>query len=495
MFNLILNNYREIIRSGDFSRKIVFNVIMGLLIMIMSVNFLMLGYMLDEVVRDIYGKDAEVINTVSGWLLYYLLIDIIMRINFQQLKSASGKPYMIMNVSKPKIAALIIMKIPLNAMNIFPALILIPFFLKSVIPFNGLLSSFAWLLSVCSLLLMNNYLVNYLKTRFIKSPVVSGVIISSVFIIYILEKIGVIGIQDAGAVLFGNLISQAYFLPVYILLPAAAIFANYSFIRSNLHLDSFGEGGFKSRAGTGVGVFEKLGLTGRLMNNEIKMMMRNKRTRINLLLPVVFVFYGLLFYHDSRYLGESATEEYFMFFIGLFITGFFSMGSANVTYSYESNFFGYMLTKNYETADFLRAKYYLILSICTITWLLSFFYYFVHPKIVMINTAAFFFVVGFAPFFMMFISTFSKQKLNLSLDSFSLQGKGPSQFISVFTLLMVVAVIFIPVRYFTGSSGITFMVLGALGLAGVVMHNYIIFLLAKLFKTRKYIMSEGFRNS
>ncbi|NUM70517.1 MAG: hypothetical protein HUU43_06690 [Ignavibacteriaceae bacterium] len=495
MVDLIINNIREITRSRDFSRKIVFNIIMGLLFMIMALNFLLLGYMLDEVVRDVYGKDAGVINTVSGWLLYYLLIDIIMRINFQQLKSASGKPYMIMNVPRSRIVALILMKVPLNSLNVFPALILLPFFFKSVLPVYGILSSVSWLLSVCCLLLMNNYLVNYLKTRFIKNPVVTGIFIAAVFIIYILERIGMISIQDVGAVLFGNMIQQSYLLPLYILLPAVTIFVNYSFIRSNFHLDSFAHGGFMSKAGTGVGAFEKFGLTGWLMNNEIKMMMRNKRTRISLYMPALFVFYGLLFYSDSRYLNGGATEEYFMFFIGLFITGFFSMASANVTYSYEGNFFGYMLTKNYEIEDFLRAKYYLILSICSITWLISFFYYFVHPRIVLINTAAFFFVVGFAPFFMMFISTFNKQKLNLSLDSFSLQGKGPSQFMAVFALLLLVAVIFVPVRYFSDSSGITFSVLGALGLAGIALHNNIISLLAKLFQSRKYIMSEGFRNS
>jgi hypothetical protein len=342
---------------------------------------------------------------------------------------------------------------------------------------------------------MNNYLVNYLKSKFIKNPVITGIFISAVFGVYILERTGVISIQDVGAVLFGNMIYQSYLLPAYLLLPAITIFVNYSFIRSNFHLDSFAKGGFMSRAGAGVGAFEKLGLTGWLMNNEIKMMMRNKRTRISLYMPAIFVFYGLLFYSDPRYLNGGATEEYFMFFIGLFITGFFSMASANVTYSYEGNFFGYMLTKNYEIEDFLRAKYYLILSICTITWLISFFYYFVHPKIVLINTAAFFFATGFSPFFIMLISTLNKQKLNLSLDSFSLQGKGPSQFIAVFALLLLVAVIFIPVRYFSDSSGVTFSVLAALGLAGIALHNSIISLLVKLFRTRKYTMSEGFRNS
>jgi hypothetical protein len=127
-------------------------------------------------------------------------------------------------------------------------------------------------------------------------------------------------------------------------------------------------------------------------------------------------------------------------------------------------------------------------------YILSIFYIYYGSRIFIVNSIMFLFNIGFTSFFFLFLATFNRLKFDLSAGYMSLQGKGSNQFFAVFILAVVVLVIFVPFKLMFNKD-VAIIAMGLIGILGFVFHNRILKLLLKQFYRRRYIMSEGFRQT
>jgi hypothetical protein len=223
-------------------------------------------------------------------------------------------------------------------------------------------------------------------------------------------------------------------------------------------------------------------------------MSRNKRARLSLWMPFIFVFYGLFFYPSGHYNSGTIGVDFMLMFVGTFITGFFIMSYGMMTFCYESRHFGLILTNKLDMFTYLKARYYFMLLISIPAYLVSLFYVYYGNKIFIVNSIMFLFNIGFTAFFFLFLSTFNKLKFDLSAGYMSMQGKGSNQFLAIFILMIIISLIYVPIRLLINAdSGIILM--GLIGISGFVLHNQVLKFLLKQFYSRKYIMSEGFRQT
>jgi hypothetical protein len=235
-------------------------------------------------------------------------------------------------------------------------------------------------------------------------------------------------------------------------------------------------------------------MIGTLISMDIKLMMRNRRSRISMWMPFLFLFYGLFFYPSGQYSRGDGVSDFMQLFIGLFISGFFIMSYGIMTFCYESNHFSFILTRKIDMLTYLRARYYFMAGMATIIYLLSFFYLYFGVRVFLINSMMYLFNIGFTAFFFLFLSTFNKIKFDLSAGISSLQGKGSNQFSAIFALLIIMLFVFVPMRLFFAKDVVIYL-FGVLGLIGFLSQNLLLNYLLNQFYQRRYIMAEGFRQT
>jgi hypothetical protein len=488
---LFQHNWLSIKRSPDFQRKVMVNVFFGLMFSIIFLEFLLLGFFLDKILKGAYPKRNPV-DVFNGALIFYFGSDFILRLYFQKMRSVVAKQYFLLNTNRREIIRFILFKTLGTTLNFLPLLIILPFFLNGVLKTNSIISSFSWILSVLFMIVFNCYFTNYIKMSFFKNSWIASSVAAALIVLVFLERMNLFSSSSFSALIFGTALAYPYlvFLPV---LAVIVIYKfNYNFLFENLYVENLSVDK-KNRSFKESFTFLKgFGEIGNLISLDIKLMMRNKRAKITLWMPMLFVFYGLLIY--GRNTPGRAENEFMMIFVGMFITGFFIMSYGQTVFSYESRHFGLVTTNNIDMFTYLKAKYYFMLLMSTPIYLATTFYVYYGMKIFIINSLMFVFNIGVTSFFFLFLATFNKIKFDLGADIFSWQGKGSNQFLSVIILMLLVSVIFVPVKMLINSDA-GFIAMAILGVSGFIFHNQVLKLLVKHFYSRKYIMSEGFRQS
>lgn len=374
--------------------------------------------------------------------------------------------------------------------NFVPLLIIIPAFANLYVGVLPPESSAAWLMSVMSLILFNTYLSTYLRNRALVD--VTAAVLMSVALAGIvgLEKFGVLRLSEISAGAFSAIAVQ----PAWTIVPVAGLFAvifvNYRFLRRGLYLDTFAHLKGRQTVGSSLSFLERYGEIGALLRLELKMILRNKRPKAIIFFAVFMLFYGFLVYRDKDILGLDVI----LLFAGCLIIGMFTLAYGAYMFSWESSYFGAILTKKIDPRVYLRAKYLLMMAVSTCAYIASFMYYQLGVRLLIINTMIYLYMIWVIPFVLLFISNFNKVKFDLNVGPFSQQGRTGIHYATLFIILGVILVVFVPVKLLAGSNA-AFTVLGSLGLAGALIHKRIIELLAAHWRKRKYIMSAGFRQS
>lgn len=209
-----------------------------------------------------------------------------------------------------------------------------------------------------------------------------------------------------------------------------------------------------------------------------------------LFMTPLFLLYGLFFYNQPAYLEMNG----FLIFVGIFITGGFMMSFGLYFFAWESGHFDLMLTANNTYKDYIKAKYFLMLSTSTIIFLLSTFYVFFGMKILIINSVCFLFNIGINSLLLLYFGTNNNKYMDLSKGSaFNYQGVGGRHFVLMIPLLVVPIFIYLPFGLM-GQPDLGFAFIGTLGVLGLLFREKMLDLITRRFISKRYKMSEGFRN-
>jgi len=489
---LLVHNWQAFKRSPDFQRKLVVNIVFGILVLFMVFQFLLLGIFLNRMISEDIKPGANPVEVVNSLLIYYFCIEFILRLVLQKLHAAEGREYLLLPVSRGRIARFILLKTPVTLVNFFPLLVIVPFFFNGVLASHSLPASIAWLVTVFSLMMWNTYVANYVKIRLITHPARTIPFVLILAALILLEKAGLVSFTAFSARLFGSFLDRPLLAALPLLAAAGALLINYRFLTGHLYLDDIVKEKREKKRGEGLRFLTGMGTIGSLVSLDLRLMLRNKRARMTLWMPFLFIFYGLFFYNLDNDGNGKMESDFMLIFAGTFITGFFIMSYGISTFCYESNYFSFLLTRQIGIATYLRARYYFMAAMTTICYLGSLFYVMYGARILLVNTAMFLFNMGFASYLFLFLSTFNKIRFDLGADAFSMQGKGSNQFTAVIVYILVLLALYLPVTWLAGSQA-AFLALGAIGLAGLVFHPFVLRLLSQQYIKRRYIMSEGFR--
>ncbi|RYY33218.1 MAG: hypothetical protein EOP46_17020 [Sphingobacteriaceae bacterium] len=478
-------------RSKNTGKSITIRVVMALLILFMFFYILAIGIFLPKILEEVVKKGSTT-ATFCGIILVYFLTDLLMRLQLQELPTLRVQPYLHLPIKRNALVSYLATTSLLSMFNLWPFLLFWPFIFKVIAPENGAVAAAAFIVAILGLSIFNNYLALYIKRK----SNLNGWIFLVVIGVLALAMAGdyawhLYSLSDISYAYFGKLITIPALSVVPALLAAGMYYLNFVYLKQNLYLEDLNsskESSYKNS--TEYPFLNRFGSVGDLVANEIKLILRNKRPRSTLIMGLMFMFYGLVFYTNPK-LGSS---DYAAIFVGVFMTGIFIINYGQFMHSWQASHFDGILVSRVKMSDFIKSKYLLFTMISTVAFVLTTPYAYFGWRIVLIHFVMYIYNLGVNTTIMLFFANRNYKRIDLSKGaSFNWEGVGATQMLVGFPLLLIPFIIYAPFKLLHHANwGLA--ALGIMGIIGIAMRSYWIKQLTADFYEKKFKIAEGFRN-
>lgn len=492
MFKWFLSHqWKEMTRSSFWQKSLVINIIIGFLILIMFSYLVLLGFLIDEVLKDI-RPDSDPFIIFNGALIYYFGIDLVMRFFLYSLPVLNVESYLHLPVKKSTVLHFILMKSAANIFNVLPLLVFIPFTFNVVAANYSGLYALKWFALMLILIFNNSFLLHYLKRRFIDKPIYAGIFAGIIVLAMVLDNLAIISLTGYSSFAIIYVVNN----PLLILLALGVLIfvyrINFSYFKSRMTIDEANVKKQKKMDSLSkVTYFESFGDLGEMILLELKLIWRNKRSRSVISMSPIFIFYGLIFYPQEVYMEGWG----FLIFVGVFMTGGIMFNYGQYLLSWESNYFDGLMANNIDYYKHFKAKYYMIITTVIISYIVTIPYVYFGMKVLIINTAMFLFNLGFLSFLLMYFSSNSRKRMDLTKGAaFNYQGIGATNWIMVLPFFLLPILIWLPFNLM-GVPYWGIACIGFIGLVSLAFHKYLMKAVVKRFEKKKHLIAQGFRES
>lgn len=489
--SLLKQHWRKTVRSKYFKQGWGVKILVGFMTLYFTAMFLILGIVLPEILAKVHPEAEKLTPILAGYILYYMLSDIVMRFFLQDLSVMTIRHYLTIPVKRSKVIHYLLGTSVFNFFNLLPLFIIVPFAIRAVTAEEGSLNGALWLIGMLALVLTDHFLAIYLKRVVAlkqKVFIIAGAIVGALFLG---DFLGWYSLETASRVVFGQMAEQPVQLLVPIVVMVGLHILNFRFLKQNTYLDLWNEKANQKTSTAKFSFLEDKGIIGNMVANELKLILRNKRTKNVLMITLLFAFYGLIFYTQDDYKSSYTM----LVFVGIFMTGIFMINYGQFLVAWESAYFDGILTRSYPMLDFYKGKFMLLAVSCVATYILTIPYIYFGWHAFWINTATFLFNLGFNSFVLIYASTYNKKRIDLSKGSaFNYQGTSAVQFIIVLPLMILPVLIFKAFDVF----GAPYYGLGAIALIGLMslaFSKYWFKGIIENFEEKKYRTAEGFRSN
>ncbi|MEM6264705.1 MAG: DUF5687 family protein [Bacteroidota bacterium] len=475
-------------RSPMWGRSLGIGIILGIFVAYMLLNLLVLGFFMDELLLEIY-PDADPVQVFNSKILYYLGSMFMFRYYLQDVPAMSIKPYLTLPVSRRKIVHFLLGRTISSAYNLLPLLLVIPFAIMAVGPAYGQLAGIMWTLALVGLILCNNFLVMFIKRQSVKRSWV----IPAVGVVLLMCVVGdTMGWLSAG-VLSGDLIQFIFNQPLLGIIPMAIAtglyYLNYSLLLNHAYLEDFKKSRKKGVANGEFRLLNRFGELGRFLALDLRLLTRSERAKTMMFSLFFMPFYGLLFF------TKGPIEEHIIasVFASILMTGFIMMTYGQFMFSWDSQHFDLLLSQNLSLTTFFKSKYVFFLMSCVLNLLFTLPYLYFGWQALAVVIAAAVYNAGISGHLLLFYTASNRKALDLNASSmFNYQGVGLNTFLLMLPLMVLPLLVVAPFTYYDQEMwGIA--LLGALGIAGLLSHKFLLNEAVKRFNQKRYLVASGFR--
>ncbi len=485
----ISHQIKETTRSSFWQKQIAMNIIMGLLLLLMLSYLVMLGLFIDKLF-EAAAPDEDPVLVFNRIVLYYFGVEFLMRFMVQSLPVLNLEAYLVLPIRKSALVHYVASKSIFNIGNFLSWLVFIPFAFKIIVPAYSTATALVWILAMILMVFANNFLATYVKRQLAHKAWVVVIFIVGLIGLLALDGLKVFSLSALSESLMMGIMKNPIMLAIPLAGMILAYMVNYFFLKGRLYPD---EVNIRKTATAGsVGEMRYLkskGIIGHLISLDIRLLWRHKRTRATFYMSPVFLLYGLMLYQKENLAAPGAA----LVFIGIFMTGGIMISYLNYCFSYESGHFDNILANYTDFKQYIRAKYLLAVTMSGICYVLTIPYVLYGYNILLINTATFLYNIGFLPFVMIFVSTFSTKSMDLSRSaSFNYQGMGAAQWLSMIPGFIFPVLVFLPFKYYKVPE-LGYAMIALIGVSGLLLNKTLMGIVTKQFMKNRYAMAKGFR--
>ncbi|MCK3682750.1 DUF5687 family protein [Maribellus sp. YY47] len=476
--------WKEFIRSASKNKNMATKGILIFLALYFSLVGTLMGFQLAEEMADLQNK----MMAFNAAVFIYVGFDLVMRIMVQNLPTFGFQPFMIIPLKRKRIARYMLNKSLLHFFNVLPLFLLLPFALRIAQNELATPAFAAWLSSLILMIFVNHYLAIYIKWRTNESDVLFYGFLALAAGIVALQYFGLVNINAAFGKIFDFVIAQPLAVFIFPLLIAALYLLNQNYINNRFYLDELSKKKKEGKAHD-FSWLNNVGSYGKMLSLEVKMILRNKRSKSSAVMSVLFLFYGLIIYKDIKPDGP----DFILVFGGMFMTGIFSMMYGQFFPAWHGKYYPLLMAQNVKMKQVLQSAFFLMAATNFVLYLLSLGYMYITPKVLYIHFVVMLYNVGINSWVIFALGLNSRKAIELNQRAaFNYQGVGATQWLMTFPVLFGPMAIFGLLSWAFGNIAAYF-IFGALGLIGIILHPKLIDYFTGQYLKRKHKMIAGYK--
>ncbi len=357
--------WKSFFRAASLKSNMAIKIVMGFFALYMAVVFIGLGIGVYFIIEEAnMGDPFDVVNT---YIIYYIAFDLAFRYMLQKMPVTNIKPLLYLPIRKSQVVHFSLGKTVLSFFNWSHAFFFIPFSIVLLIEGYNPLGVIGWHVALMAIIYSNNFiniLVNNKDSIFYPVlAVVAGLGISQYFDLF--------DITEFTAPLFGALFTIPWLSLFFMVLALSLYYAAFRYFKKNLYLDA-GLTKKQTVAKTeDLSWLNRFGNLGTFLKNDIKMIKRNKRSKMAVITSFMFIFYGFLFFTGAI---EAYDGPVWKIFAGIFISGGFLFSFGQFVPSWDSAYYPLMMSQNIKYKEYLDSKWYLIVIATILSTIIASFY-------------------------------------------------------------------------------------------------------------------------
>lgn len=481
---------KRIFRSSFWQKSLAINIIIGFFMLILILDLVYFGIYLGPILEKA-GKGAPPEILLNKYLIYYFLVTFLMRFLLQELPTMEVTPLLHLPIKKNRISHYLNLRSLLSFFNFLPLFFILPFTLTYMPQHYSALTVILWFASIYLFEFTSNFLIIRLKRKSTVTPSLFLILISISVIVELLDRYHVLPLKEISSWYFGGILKN----PLLILLPLATLifffWENHHYTMNHLYLENLVKKKKRSeKFSRHFARLENLGKTGSMVLNEIKLLLRNKRSKQMLMISLpMSLLYGLIFYPQKIYMEQTG----FLVFVATFISGGFLIIYGQYILAWESRQFDFILASNIKTEEYFRAKYYLMTIPTTLLFILTIPYVYFGTFVLELNFVFLIYNLGVNAPMLLFSASFNRKRLELDKGQMmNYQGVGINNFLIIIPLMGAPIVIFVLLKSLVGLN-ISLLIILGIGLLGLLMHQQLIKWATAFFQKNRYKIAEGYR--
>ncbi|WDF63527.1 DUF5687 family protein [Flavobacterium sp. KACC 22763] len=474
--------WKAFIRSASFGKNLAMKIIIGFLMIYFSLIFIGMGVGAFYVLKDM---KLEPLVTVNKFLFYYFLLDLIIRLLLQSIPVLNIKPLLVLPFQKPTIVHFSLGKTALSFFNWVHALFFIPFSVVLILNGYDVVEIIFWHLGIMAMIYINNFL-NIILSNIDK--------LFAVFVVLIVVLGGAQYYKLFDITIFTTPFFQNFYdtdgvflVPILILI-GLYIFT-FKYFEKNLYLDTGLSVKHDVASTENLAWLNQFGTLGTFLKNDIKLIKRNKRSKTTIVMSVIFLFYGLIFF------GNTHQPPAMQIFAGIFVSGGFLFVFGQFVPSWDSSYYQLMMTQNIPYRGYITAKWWLIVIATFISTILASFYLLYGWEVYLTIVVGAIYNIGVNSHLVLLGGAFTKTPIDLSNAGGAF---GDKKAFNVNSMLLSLPKIFLPlVLYWIGlrfaDKTVALSLVAGAGILGFIFKEKVFSLIERRYKIEKYSTISAYK--
>ena len=478
LWSFIKLEWRSFTRSASFGTNLALKIFIGFGILFYSALFLMLGVLAFYEIQDNTGQ--EPLTVINSYLIYWWAFDIIFRYFAQNTPVMRVKPLLTLAISKKRITHYLLGKSGFTFFNIYPLFFLVPFSVTLLSEGYSVVGVIAWFVAMRSITYFNNYLNLAVNNKTAIFAAVALVFVGA----GVAQYFGFFDITLYTTPIFESFFQHPWVVLFVVLATGLMYQYDYNHFYKALYLDEAVQESKRNFDSTDYSWLSKFGLMGTFLTNDLRLILRNKRSKNTLWLTLFSLFYGFFFFNDPIYMDKPIM----MVFAGIIITGGFMFTFGGFVPSWDSSHYPFMMSQSIRYREYLSSKWWLMNVVTFIMIIVSTFYLYFGVEVYMAIFSAGIYNIGINAYITLLSGAYIKTPIDLESASKPFGGKNA---FNVKTVLLTIpklvlpALIFGTFNFFFDSS-IGFFSVCVTGLLGLLFRNAVFKQIENIYKEEKY---------
>ncbi|MFD0863099.1 DUF5687 family protein [Sungkyunkwania multivorans] len=485
MFKHFINlEWKAFFRSASLGKSLGIKIFMAFLAIYLAFSMIGTGAAAYFILKEAFPT-IDPLVIVSKFLIFWIFLEVIIRYFMQKLPVMNVKPLLNKQISKNTITHYVLAKSGLSFYNFVSLFAFVPFGVVLITQgyHPGLV--IVWLLSIFAIVLATNYL-NFLVN---KSNAVLVALLMLIAATYTLERFDIFPVLQYS----GDIFYALYQNPIFVFIPIGLVITfyvvNFKMLKSKLYLDASLSKRTKAVETSDMAWTRRFGDMAPFLQQDLRLIWRNKRTKSQVFVSLAMIFYGLIFYTIPTYENMTVMKV----FVGVFMTGIFVTNFGQFIPAWDSAHYSMMMSQNIPLRKYLESKYLLLSITVVIMFLLSTPYAYFGLDALAINFACALYNLGVCLPLVLFFGSFNKKRIDLDKSAFgNMQGASATQFLIIIPTLGIPMIIY-GILSFLVSFEIAIITIGAIGVIAFAFRKVFIDKITELYRNKKYGMIAGFK--